>query len=203
MTGEAVGQFVETLLRDRSLGEVVGGRALWLVPLIRSPGLVNDVIAILRHRPDLAIAAGNTLGRLAEPSTIIELEQILLDPGLPPEAKAGAAYALGAIGDPRVKGSLVSALRSPGQHPLVLDHVAEALGYLHEQAKDTVDDLCVLLNSESADVRFSALCALGNIDAIEALERAEELIDDNAIGKYGPVGEEAIRVCQGLRRHRQ
>ncbi len=203
MTDGAVGGFLEAILRDGSLSEEVVGRALWLVPFVRTVSVVNEVKVLLRSRPELALAAGNTLGQLADRALAPSLAETLLDPTVSAESRAGAAYALGAIGDVSTKSALVKALRTAGQQPIVLDRVAEALGYLHEEARDAVDDLCALLTADSPEVRYAALCALGNINATEALERVEHLIDDNSVSKYGHVGETAIRVAEAFRAPRQ
>jgi HEAT repeat protein len=202
-TSEDISNFIQSVLANRSIDARVCSRALWLAASFPTPSLLAELVTTLRSRPDVAILAADALCRVKEPSTIPDLEVILLDGSLPPESRAGAARALGWLFDPHVKASLLHALQTPDQDPIVLQAALGALGMsqLYEQVNDAAGDICRFLNSDSPDVRATALTILGNIGATQALPQIAALLDDHAVTKVGrPLDEEAARVVHLLRK---
>jgi len=200
VSDEGIGTLVGRALADEALSTEAVSRALWLLPKFPSARGVELAMSLLKTRPDVALGTGSVLGEVGDRSIIPSMEAALLDKSLSAASRAGAARALGELGELSSKPVLRRALRVQEQDDVVLDNVAEALGRMHEQGADAADDLAALLTSRSADVRFSVICALGNIEARQAVEKIEPLINDNELSSYGPVGAEALRVCQWLRR---
>jgi hypothetical protein len=197
MTEEEVANFLESLMADRTLDAAIAVDAVRLVYLAPTSAALTHVVRTLEERPDLALSAAVGLARAGDPTVIPELQRILLNAAAAPEARAGAALALGQFHDPRVESSLLLALRTPGQEPVVLTRLAASLGRL--RSTDAVGDLCRLLASDSPDVRYSALDALGAIRAIEAQAAIDALLEDAGVtGKGMHIDEKAARVSRLL-----
>jgi len=110
-----------------------------------------------------------------------------------------AAYALGQLDDPRAVDPLLAKLADTGEEPRVRGFVAEALIFYREQR--VVAALIAVLSDPSAEVRFWAAFALGELKdpaALGALERLAQT-DDAAVPRWGSVRDEAAAAIETIR----
>jgi len=199
--GDALPRLVQSVLADNSLDINITSRALWLAPLAPTPTLTAQIVATLHLNPDLAGLAAVALDRIQDPSTLSELQAILVDRSLSTPCRAAAARAMAWLFDPDVKATLVKIVNSPGEDNEVLRAVLGALGWsqVHERSTDAANEICRLLLSEVPDVRDAVLTALGNIGAIETIPRVKAFVSDRAKTTSGrSVGENAARVLRLL-----
>jgi len=105
--------------------------------------------------------------------------------------RIAAAYALGFSFDRRALEPLVTVIRDPAQGPELRGQAAEALGYLRDRV--AVNPLLRILSDPSAEVRFWAAFALGEIGDQRALPKLRELVatDNGVLPQWGTVREEA------------
>jgi hypothetical protein len=198
----SVERLAHSLLTDKALGSPVVNLALRLASLRPSPVIVGDVVEILRMRPGLALAAGRALNAIRDRASMVAVGAILLDMALAPECRAGAAVALGWLPDEATKKVLTRALLEPEQDADVIVHVISSLGSIQVFAgeRDAAEDIGRFLKSDSPDVRFSAVRALGNIRAMDMIDRIAPLASDRELTAFGhAVCAEAQRVIRLLR----
>lgn len=116
---------------------------------------------------------------------------------------AAAAWTLGRLGHPSSVEPLRAVLRKTGTHHDVRAHAAEALGCLG--SREAVTDLVAALGDSTAEVRYWAAFALGQIGdpgALPALERLAQS-DHRAVGSSGSVADEASRAAELIRMGRE
>lgn len=112
---------------------------------------------------------------------------------------AAAAWTLGRLGNASSVESLRAALRKTSADDDVRAHAAEALGAL--KSHDALMDLLGALDDPSADVRYWAAYALGEIGdpaALPALDRLAES-DRASVGGAGSVAAEASSAAELIR----
>jgi hypothetical protein len=116
-----------------------------------------------------------------------------------PERGAATAWTLGRLGNPSSVQPLRAVLRNTKAQRDLRAHAAEALGAL--ASNDAVPDLIAALEDSSAEVRYWAAYALGQIGDPEALPALERLAqkDHRAIGTLGSVAEEASSAVELIR----
>ena len=198
----SIERLAHSLLADKALGRPAVNLALRLAPLCPSPVIVGDVVEILAMRPGLALAAGRTLNEIRDRASMTAVGAILLNMALAPECRAGAAVALGWLPDEATKKVLTQSLLEPEQDANVIVHVISSLGSIQVFAgkRDAAEDIGRFLKSNSSDVRFSAVRALGNIRATDMIEKIAPLAGDRELTAFGQsVCTEAQRVIRLLR----
>lgn len=203
-TDEGVSHLAKDVIADYSLRPDVVRWALWLVPLFPTRLLLENVIGVMKQRPELAQAAGQEIANLGDSSILAEIEAILLDDSLSPKTRAAAARTIAKFRNLRSKQALLRAVREPSQDPQVLATAVGALGILQlvEKSTDLVAELCSLLRADSPDVRVSVLTVLGNLGAQEVIGEVEALVADAATTSSGEcVGERAAEVIRVLQEH--
>lgn len=116
---------------------------------------------------------------------------------------AAAAWTLGRLGDPSSVEPLRAVLRNSGAHHDVRAHAAEALGVL--ESRDALIDLVAALQDPSAEVRYWAAYALGQIGDPGALPALEQLAqsDHRTVGTSGSVADEAASAAELIRMGRE
>ena len=175
---------------------------MWLACVYPSPALARDIVGILRRQPALAMLAGARLSRIRDRASVGAVEEILLEPTLPSECRAGAARALIWLSDVSSMASLRRALHEPGQDVIVLDEIIQTLGWIHIRSggrSDVATDIAAFLKSDSPDIRYSALLAFGNMGATQMRGPISALLNDDGITSSGrAVRDEALRVTQLL-----
>jgi HEAT repeat protein len=198
----AVQRLVHAVLIDKSLSTQVTNHALRLSPMCSSPVIVGDVVEVLRTRARSAFAAGIALRKARDKAAVGDIRAILLDMTVPPECRAGAAVALSGLPDDATKKVLIQALLAPEQDAMAIVHIIGSLSSIQvfAGARDAAKDIGRFLKSESPDVRYSALVALGNIRATDMIEEILPLESDRGLTASGhSVGSEARRVTRLLR----
>lgn len=199
--GEALPQLAQSVLQDESLDINITSRALWIAPLVPTPTLTAQIVTTLHSNPALAGLAAVALDRIHDPSTLSELQVILVDRSLPTQCRAAAADAMAWLFHPAVKATLLQILNSSNEDKAVVVAVLGALGMsqLHERSTDAAGDMCRLLLAEVPDIRDAVLTTLGNIGAIEAIPRVKAFTGDQAKTSSGrSIGDNAARVLRLL-----
>jgi hypothetical protein len=194
-------RLVHMVLVDANCDNVTIRRALWLSSVYNNADVISDIMAILRGRPELALNAGIALERIGAPAMLDELAVIVPDTAYTAACRMGAVRAIAGIATARAAEVLRNALFLPGQEPSVLTAVIDSFMYvqLKAGAKDATSDLVRLIDSESPDVRYSVLVALGNLGARDRLREIARLRDDHSVTSAGKeVGSEADRVMRLL-----
>ncbi len=174
---------------------------MWLARALVDSAVVLDVVEVLRRRPDVAILAGVTLAEVGSASDLSTVEQILVDPSAAIECRLGAARALAAWRDRRVGGVLKKGLQVTPQGDIVTSEIIQALAWakIRGHVENCADDIRPYLRAQSPDVRYSALLALGNLHAVEAIDDVSRLLDDAGVTSRGQaIGVEARRVVRKL-----
>jgi HEAT repeat protein len=110
-----------------------------------------------------------------------------------------AVYALGEIGNGRVLDFLLSILTNPNENPEVRGQIAEAIGVLDAE-KASLPVLLNLLNDDSAEVRFWAIYALGELGDNDVIPSLEALVNDSSmVENWWTVGQEASETIQHIK----
>jgi HEAT repeat protein len=198
----SIQRLIHAVLVDRELEQRVISLALWLSRLFPSPGVVKDIVGVLRERRELAVSAGGALARLGNRYDLSEVQEILLDLTLSSECRIGAARALAAWSDRRVNDVLRRALFAERQNVTVLREVIQALAWaeIRGQVTNAAEDIRGFLRADSPDVRYSALVALGNLGATEVIDDVAAHLNDDGITSFGDaVSTEAQRVVRLLK----
>jgi HEAT repeat protein len=113
--------------------------------------------------------------------------------------RSAAAWVLGSLQVPDTIGPLWAAAMDQASEASVRGHAIEALGRL--QAQEAVPDLMALLNDPSAELRYWAAYALGQIGdptSIPALERMAS-VDDAVLRTGFSLREEALDALENIR----
>jgi HEAT repeat protein len=115
------------------------------------------------------------------------------------EVRVSAAYALGLLGDPQAIEPLIQKLDDQTEDARVRGTAAEALGDLRDPAG--VMPLIAALNDPSAEVRFWAAFAVGQLGDPRALPQLERLAasDQAVLAGYGAVSAEAAEAIRNIR----
>jgi len=115
------------------------------------------------------------------------------------DVRIAAAHALGLLRDERAFEALVNTLSDPNEDPKVRGMVAEALADLRDHR--AVVPLITALTDESAEVRFWAVFALGELRDPRALAELERLAatDEAILPGWGAVNKEAAAAIQRIR----
>jgi HEAT repeat protein len=189
---------VVAVLNDRSAGES-RMTACWLLGRWSDEAALGPLVATL-HDPDPRIRAeaAKSLGTLDNPRAVPDLIAAL-QADADAVARVSAAYALGQLDDPRAVDPLLAKLADTGEEPRVRGFVAEALIFYREQR--VVAALIAVLSDPSAEVRFWAAFALGELKdpaALGALERLAQT-DDAAVPRWGSVRDEAAAAIETIR----
>jgi hypothetical protein len=197
----AVARLVHTVLVDRHCDVVTIRRALWLSGSYNNTDVIEAIMAMLRERPELALNAGMALERIGDRRMLEELGAIALDGHRSVECRHGAVRAIGGIATAEAAKILSSVLLAPDENVAVLEAAINSLVYvqLKSGVSRSTSGLVRLIVSESADVRYSVLVALGNLGARDQLEQIARLRNDHSLTSHGKeVGSEAERVIRLL-----
>jgi HEAT repeat protein len=114
--------------------------------------------------------------------------------------RQAAVFALGLLNDKRGRSTLIKVLLDTKEGTKIRGLAAEALGLLPAK-RGTTMVLVEMLQDPSAEVRYSALCALGALRANSALGSIESLLGDTAVvdGEMS-VGDRAASVMADMHR---
>ena len=108
--------------------------------------------------------------------------------------RQGATFALGRLYDPRSRSILVKIVSDRKEDETTRGLAAEALGLLRP-AKPSTSALIRALGDDEAEVRYSALLALGALRCREALPTLERLRNDSTlVDGDGTIADHASRV---------
>jgi len=110
----------------------------------------------------------------------------------------GAIFALGRLYDPRARSVLVKIVSDRKEDERARGLAAEALGLLRP-AKPSTSALIQALGDDSAEVRYSALLAIGALRCKEALPAVKRLRGDSApVNGDGTIADHASRVTSEI-----
>jgi len=199
---DAIRELVHAVLSDTALERRVLSLALWLARVFPAPKLVKDIVHIVGQRPDVATLAGDALALVGSRSDLSELGMLLVDSSAAVECRLGAARALAQWRDGRVGEILTTGLHAASGMERIQSEIIHSLSWatMVTDALNTVKTLRPYLRSESPDVRYATLLALGNLHAIDAIADIANLIDDPGVTSRGElVKGEARRVMDKLR----
>jgi HEAT repeat protein len=186
------------VLNDRSAGDD-RHRACWLLGRMGDERALGPLAVALRDcDPRVRGEAARSLGALDSPQAVPSLIAALqtdTDAG----TRMAAAYALGLIGDARAIDPLLAKLADTSEDPRVRGFVAEA--FTCHQERRAVPHLIAVLSDSSAEVRFWAAFALGQLGdpaALSALERLAQT-DNATLPGWGSVMDEAAAAIERIR----
>jgi HEAT repeat protein len=189
---------VAAVLKDRSAGES-RMTACWLLGRWSDEAALGPLVAAL-HDPDPRIRAeaAKSLGTLDNPRAVPDLIAVL-QADADADARLSAAYALGPLGDRRAVGPLLAKLADTGEESRVRGFVAEALTFYRQ--RQVVAGLIAVLSDPSAEMRFWAAFALGELRDPAALGALERLAgtDDGTVPGWGSVRDEAAAAIETIR----
>jgi HEAT repeat protein len=186
------------VMNDRSAGGE-RGTACWLLGVLGDERALGPLIAALRELdPSLRAESARALGALGSPQAVPGLIAAL-QTDADTDTRAAAAYALGLIGDPRAIDPLLAKLADTSEDPGVRGFAAEAFTWHGERR--AVPALIAALSDRSAEVRFWAAFALGQLadhGAVSELERLAQA-DTETVPGWGPVKDEAAAAIENIR----
>jgi HEAT repeat protein len=188
---DSFGALVATL-QDPTVAMVMRLSACWLLGRLGDKRALVPLLAA--SEAELVWEAAKALAVINDKRAVVPLISSLLE-GKDIEQQAAAAYALGLLGDKLSVEPLLETLGNRNVHPKVRGHAAEALA--HSGDDHAVDSLITALGDPSAEVRFWASFALGQLGNKKALPDLERLLSEVAIlprwGKVSDAAREAIK----------
>ncbi len=190
---------VATLAQDPAVETELRTIACWVLARCESEQAVATLLAILSDRAkEVRAAAAKSLGELGDALAVPSLV-VALSADTDREVRRAAAYSLGLIGDPTALEALTNKLKDQGEDPAVRGMAAEALADLRDFR--AIDTLMAALVDPSAEVRFWASFALGELGAQRALPALEHLAqtDNGVLSDIGTVKEEAAAAARRIR----
>jgi len=146
------------------------------------------------------------LAQIGSTDDLVEVGEVLTDPSAADVCRLGAARALANWRDPRVGEVLKRGLQLTSDNHLVTSEIIQALAWaeIRRQAKGAAESVRPYLRALSPDIRFSAVLALGNLNAVEMVEDVAALLGDAEMTSTGSViKDEARRVVEKLRSRSQ
>lgn len=186
-------------VKDGSLNSETRLSACWLLGQLRDK---RSVAALLVAFSDCKLSweAAKALGIINSKRAVKPLINSLLQ-GRETEQRAAAAYALGLLADERGIDPLVKVLNDPSIDERVRGHAAEAL--VHAGDARAVDQLIMALADHSAEVRFWAVFALGQLRNKKALPELKRLLaTDQGMSAGGEkVSDEARKAIANIERN--
>jgi HEAT repeat protein len=171
----------------------------WALSRLGGDPVPQALLEVLRDRnPGLRSAAARALGEVNADAAAPPLIGLLLE-DTAIEVRVSAAYALGLLGDPQAIEPLIQKLDDQTEDARVRGTAAEALGDLRDPAG--VMPLIAALNDPSAEVRFWAAFAVGQLGDPRALPQLERLAasDQAVLAGYGAVSAEAAEAIRNIR----
>jgi HEAT repeat protein len=175
------------------------GTACWLLGRLGDERALGPLIAALHDLdPALRAESARALGALDSPQAVPGLIAAL-QTDADVDTRAAAAYALGLLGDPRAIEPLLAKLADTSEDPGVRGFAAEAFTWHGEHR--AVPALIAALSDPSAEVRFWAAFALGELADPSALGELERLAhaDTEAVPGWGRVKDEAATAIENIR----
>jgi HEAT repeat protein len=193
-----VGQLIDAVNDARQDVEVrmsASSLLAWLQEIDAAPALER---AFVETQDDgLAWEMAKALDRLQAKRATSVMVRALED--LNDSKRSAAAWLLGSLNVPDTIGPLRSAATDRASEASVRGHAIEALGRL--RAQEAVPDLIALLDDPSAELRYWAAYALGQIGdptSIPALERMAS-VDDAVLRTGFSLREEALEALENIR----
>jgi HEAT repeat protein len=186
------------VLDDQAAGED-RATACWLLGCAGDERALGPLAAAL-HGPDplLRGAAARALGGLGSPRAVPELIAVL-QTDASPDTRTDAAYALGLLGDHRAVDPLLAKLADASELPRLRGFAAEALAGSGERR--AVPALVAALGDTSAEVRFWAAFALGQLGDPAALSALQQLArtDEATLPGWWSVSDEAAAAVESIK----
>jgi HEAT repeat protein len=193
-----VGQLIDTVNDARHDVEVrmsASSLLAWLQEMDAAPALERAFVET--QDSGFAWEMAKALERLQAKRAAPVLVRALKD--IDDSKRSAAAWVLGSLQVPDTIGPLWAAAMDQASEASVRGHAIEALGRL--QAQEAVPDLMALLNDPSAELRYWAAYALGQIGdptSIPALERMAS-VDDAVLRTGFSLREEALDALENIR----
>lgn len=186
-------EVADSAAKDPSLESETRILACWLLGQLAQKQAVASLLIAFAD-PRLTWEAAKALGVINSKRAVKPLINWLLE-ARQTEQRAAAAFALGLLRDERTINPLVGVLDDPKVDPKVRGYAAEALAHLPDNR--AADHLVTALKDPSAEVRFWATFALGELRHKKALPELRNLAaNDKAVlagwGKISDAAREAI-----------
>jgi HEAT repeat protein len=158
---------------------------------------VPNLINTLSDNDPVLRSAARALSRIGDERAIEPLIRLLADREY--EVRKSAIYALGWIGDERAIGPLVNVMKDQNESPTVRGVAAEAFANIGD--KSGVEPLIDALEDSSAEVRFWAAFALGQLGDPRALPKLERLVatDKEIVLGWWSVSKEAAEAIEAIK----
>lgn len=193
------------MIQDPAVSEDIRRTACWIAGRLGNLRAVSALlVALVAGSPMLREQAAIALGELQSKKSIPFLLSCMLnDPDS--EVRMSAAYAFGLFFDSQrgsaqehVTQALISVLSNERESPKVRAQAAEVLGGRRERR--ALFPLLTALDDASAEVRFWAAFALGQLGDPYALTALERVVttDQAVLPGWGPIGKEAEEAVQHI-----
>ena len=187
------------LIEDRSKATEVRASACWFAGRLRLADATSAMVGALEDEHlAVRVAAAEALGHMGGSATVQPLIHAMHDT-TDVAVRVASVYALGMIGDQRAVDPLISLLGDTNEHPQARGMAAEKLGEFGDGR--VIDPLRAALQDPSAEVRFWAAFALGELGDPRALGDLEHLAatDRSKLPGWGMVGEEAAAAIESIK----
>lgn len=180
---------VRTIAVTEDVDESTRAFACWILGRLDGTENAATLINLLDSGlPTIRITAVQSLANFDNPEVVAALSRLLNDPDT--EIRKVSAQSLGWMTDEVAVDNLVERLQDADEEDIVRGVVAEALATSNNQK--VVVPLIQALSDSSAEVRFWATFALGQLCDARAIPALQKLISDtHSIPGYGSVGKEA------------
>lgn len=185
----------DSAVRDHFLPRNTRSLAVWFLGQLAQKRAVASLLIAFAD-PALSWEAAKALGVINSKRAVKPLVIWLLE-SPDTEQRAAAAYALGLLADERTLSPLVKVLGDSKVDPKVRGHAAEALANLADDR--AVSQLVTALKDRSAEVRFWATFALGQLRNRKALPKLKLLTKDRAtLPGYGKISDAARKAIASI-----